>query len=222
MCDEGNNVVCADASVAPDFVPFEAPISCKSYVLDTSLFLGALSFRRGLEAGCGSRVMSGFYCHRVFAASIYVLVFGVSLTTAHDHQQQAAEPISGDTNSENTIVANEIKKKWSAQDVVRDLEHIKQDLAKLIELEGAGAMSQQELAFYYLRMHDFDNNNLLDGHELMAAMHHTKEAHNHDEEGHHSDVDELIRLADSALEGDLNQDGFLSYPEIRTSLDKNA
>lgn len=165
--------------------------------------------------------MLGSYCHRVFAASICVLVFGVSLTTAHDHQQQAAEPISGDTKSENTIVANEIKKKWSAQDVVRDLEHIKQDLAKLIELEGAGAMSQQELAFYYLRMHDFDNNNLLDGHELMAAMHHTKEAHNHDGEGHHSDVDELIRLADSALEGDLNQDGFLSYPEIRTSLDKS-
>ncbi|XP_029827744.2 multiple coagulation factor deficiency protein 2 homolog [Ixodes scapularis] len=165
--------------------------------------------------------MSGSYSHRVFAASICALVFGVSLTTAHDHQQQAAVPISGDTKSENTVVANEMKKKWSAQDVVRDLEHIKQDLAKMIELEGAGAMSQQELAFYYLRMHDFDNNNLLDGHELMAAMHHTNEAHNHDGEGHHTDVDELIRLADSALEGDLNQDGFLSYPEIRSSLDKH-
>uniref|UniRef100_A0A0K8R598 Putative multiple coagulation factor deficiency 2-like protein n=1 Tax=Ixodes ricinus TaxID=34613 RepID=A0A0K8R598_IXORI len=83
-------------------------------------------------------------------ASICVLVFGVSLTTAHDHQQQAAEPIPGDTKSENTEVANEIKrsgvrKMWSG----------------------------------------------------------------------------TWRLTDSTLEGDLNQDGFLSYPEIRTSLDKH-
>uniref|UniRef100_A0A6B0UYS0 Putative multiple coagulation factor deficiency 2-like protein n=1 Tax=Ixodes ricinus TaxID=34613 RepID=A0A6B0UYS0_IXORI len=166
--------------------------------------------------------MSGSYCHRVFAASICVLVFGVSLTTAHDHQQQAAEPIPGDTKSENTEVANEIKKKWSAQDVVRDLEHIKQDLAKLIELEGAGAMSQQELAFYYLRMHDFDNNNLLDGHEIMAAMHHKHEARQGESgtvHAHHT-LDELIEQADSALQDDMNHDGFLSYAEIRAAMNK--
>uniref|UniRef100_V5IBS9 Putative conserved secreted protein n=2 Tax=Ixodes ricinus TaxID=34613 RepID=V5IBS9_IXORI len=153
--------------------------------------------------------MTGFHCHRrALAPSICALLFGMaSLTTAHEHHQYS------DT--------DQLKKKWSAHDVVRDVEHIKEDLAKLIELQKDGDISDEEIAFYYLRMHDFDNNSLLDGHEIMAAMHHTKEAHNHDGEGHHSDVDELIRLTDSALEGDLNQDGFLSYPEIRTSLDKH-
>lgn len=90
----------------------------------------------------------------------------------------------------------------------------------LIELQDSGAMSPQELTFYYFRMHDFDNNNLLDGQELMAAMHHTTTVEQ--SEGHHPSLDELIRLTDSALESDLDHDGYLSYPELRDTMGGKA
>uniref|UniRef100_A0A0K8R3G4 Putative multiple coagulation factor deficiency 2-like protein n=1 Tax=Ixodes ricinus TaxID=34613 RepID=A0A0K8R3G4_IXORI len=154
--------------------------------------------------------MTGFHCHRrALAPSICVLLFGMaSLTMAHEHHQYS------DT--------DQLKKKWSAHDVVRDVEHIKEDLAKLIELQKDGDISDEEIAFYYLRMHDFDNNNLLDGHEIMAAMHHKHEARQ-GESGTvhaHRTLDELIEQADSALEDDTNHDGFLSYAEIRAAMNK--
>lgn len=116
--------------------------------------------------------------------------------------------------------ADALRKKWSAVEVVRDLGHIKKDLAKMIELEGAGALSQDELYFYYFRMHDFDNNNKLDGQEMMAAMFHTS---HHDEDDEHGKVplvipeQDIANYVDSVLLADKNQDGFISYPELRTS-----
>nr|AAY66866.1 multiple coagulation factor deficiency 2-like [Ixodes scapularis] len=153
--------------------------------------------------------MADFHCHHLaLAVSICVLLFGMaSLTAAHEHHHYS-----------NT---DQLKKKWSAHDVVRDVEHIKQDLAKLIVLQKDGDISDEEIAFYYLRMHDFDNNNLLDGHEIMAAMHHKHEARQGESETVHAHtLDELIEQADSALEDDMNHDGFLSYPEIRAAMNK--
>ncbi|CAN7937318.1 unnamed protein product, partial [Ixodes hexagonus] len=171
------------------------------------------SLRRGLEAGSGSRVMSGLCCDRVLAASICVLLVGVTVTvTAHE----ATEPFTGDSISEKKLAAAEIRKTWNAREVVRDLEHIKKDLGKMMLLQETGEMSEQELVFFYFRMHDFDNNNLLDGQELMAAMQHTNEAEHKD--GHHQGLDHLIDLTDSALLSDLDHDGFLSYPEMRDSM----
>nr|AAY66867.1 multiple coagulation factor deficiency 2-like [Ixodes scapularis] len=153
--------------------------------------------------------MADFHCHHLaLAVSICVLLFGMaSLTADHEHHHYS-----------NT---DQLKKKWSAHDVVRDVEHIKQDLAKLIVLQQDGDISDEEIAFYYLRMHDFDNNNLLDGHEIMAAMHHKHEARQGESETVHAHtLDELIEQADSALEDDMNHDGFLSYPEIRAAMNK--
>ncbi|KAH8022513.1 hypothetical protein HPB51_025076 [Rhipicephalus microplus] len=116
--------------------------------------------------------------------------------------------------------AAELRKKWSAVEVARDLGHIRRDVAKMIELGNAGVMSQDELSFYYFRMHDFDNNNLLDGQEMMAAMFHTS---HHDEGGHVDSQPEVIAEADivsyvdSALLADKNHDGYISYPELRAS-----
>uniref|UniRef100_A0A224YID1 Longistatin n=1 Tax=Rhipicephalus zambeziensis TaxID=60191 RepID=A0A224YID1_9ACAR len=116
--------------------------------------------------------------------------------------------------------AAELRKKWSAVQVARDLGHIRKDVAKMIELGNAGVMSQDELSFYYFRMHDFDNNNLLDGQEMMAAMFHTS----HHDEGEHAEGQlevipeaDIASYVDSALLADKNHDGYISYPELRAS-----
>lgn len=134
----------------------------------------------------------------------------VGVVAAQGGDQQQIQPGEADA----------LRKKWSAVEVVRDLGHIKKDLAKMIELEGAGALSQDELYFYYFRMHDFDNNNKLDGQEMMAAMFHTN---HHDEDEVHARAPHVIAeqdiasYVDAVLLADKNQDGFISYPELRTS-----
>ncbi|XP_077538861.1 longistatin-like [Haemaphysalis longicornis] len=112
----------------------------------------------------------------------------------------------------------EIYRKWSAAEVVRDLEHIKRDIAKIRRLQSAGEVTMEEAYFYYFRMHDFDNNNLLDGQEIKVAMMHIM----HHQEDDHEELpvsDEYIaRYVDSALQPDANNDGFISYPELRSVL----
>lgn len=146
---------------------------------------------------------------RLLWALCVAALLGVVAAQAGDQQQM--QPNEADA----------LRKKWSAVEVVRDLGHIKKDLAKMIELEGAGALSQDELYFYYFRMHDFDNNNKLDGQEMMAAMFHTN---HHEEDDEHDGKAPLIipeqdiaSYVDSVLQADKNQDGFISYPELRTS-----
>uniref|UniRef100_G3MQG9 EF-hand domain-containing protein n=2 Tax=Amblyomma TaxID=6942 RepID=G3MQG9_AMBMU len=114
--------------------------------------------------------------------------------------------------------AAELRKKWSAVEVARDLDHIRKDVAKMIELNNAGVLSSEELSFYYFRMHDFDNNNLLDGQEMMSAMFH----HHHDDDEKDERVQvipetDIMNYVDSALQADKNLDGFVSYAELRAS-----
>nr|XP_050026469.1 multiple coagulation factor deficiency protein 2 homolog isoform X1 [Dermacentor andersoni] len=113
-----------------------------------------------------------------------------------------------------SAAAAELHHKWSTADVVRDLEHIKEDVAKIIQLQSTGELSTEEMYFYYFRMHDFDDNNLLDGHELKAAMLHTI-AHRPGAEEHSVPEESIAGYVDAALKSDANQDGFISYPEIR-------
>uniref|UniRef100_A0A023FYL4 Putative multiple coagulation factor deficiency protein 2 n=1 Tax=Amblyomma parvum TaxID=251391 RepID=A0A023FYL4_AMBPA len=113
--------------------------------------------------------------------------------------------------------AAEFRKKWSAVEVARDLDHIRKDVAKMIELNNAGVLSSEELSFYYFRMHDFDNNNLLDGQEMMSAMFH----HHHDEDRNEGvqviPEADIANYVDSALQADKNFDGYISYAELRAS-----
>ncbi|KAK8756944.1 hypothetical protein V5799_000355 [Amblyomma americanum] len=111
----------------------------------------------------------------------------------------------------------ELHNKWSAKEVVRDLEHIKKDVAKIMQLQSTGEMSTEELYFYYFRMHDFDDNNLLDGHEIKAAMLHSF-AHQAGVENRTLPEESIISYVDTALKSDVNQDGYISYPEIRAAV----
>ncbi|XP_054922100.1 multiple coagulation factor deficiency protein 2 homolog isoform X2 [Dermacentor andersoni] len=97
---------------------------------------------------------------------------------------------------------------------MKDCRHIKEDVAKIIQLQSTGELSTEEMYFYYFRMHDFDDNNLLDGHELKAAMLHTI-AHRPGAEEHSVPEESIAGYVDAALKSDANQDGFISYPEIR-------
>ncbi|XP_030370087.1 putative mediator of RNA polymerase II transcription subunit 26 isoform X1 [Scaptodrosophila lebanonensis] len=84
-------------------------------------------------------------------------------------------------------------------------------------------MSEAELQFHYFKMHDSDNNNKLDGCELIKSLIHwheqgSKEQPNgekpHVEEKVFSD-EELIALIDPILQmDDTSRDGYIDYPEF--------
>ncbi|KPM03964.1 mitochondrial inner membrane protease subunit 1 [Sarcoptes scabiei] len=84
-------------------------------------------------------------------------------------------------------------------------------------------MSDDELQFHYFKMHDSDNNNMLDGSELIKSL-----IHWHVEESRHMGKNapphgttkiftdaELEQMIDPILASDdRNNDGFIDYPEF--------
>lgn len=90
-------------------------------------------------------------------------------------------------------------------------------------------MSEQELQFHYFKMHDSDNNNKLDGCELIKSLihwhdtkedgddeHHTEPTTDRGTDSHPQDDETLQSLIDPILDlMDKDQDGFISYAEYR-------
>lgn len=65
-----------------------------------------------------------------------------------------------------------------------------------------------------MRMHDFDDNNLLDGLEMMRAFNHAHEGKEENGQEHvEPPLDTLVQLVDDSMKHDTNQDGFLSFAE---------
>lgn len=56
--------------------------------------------------------------------------------------------------------------------------HVLEELQHQINTKKREEMTDQELQFHYFKLHDFDNNNLLDGLEIIKAL-----THAHDEAG---------------------------------------
>ena len=54
--------------------------------------------------------------------------------------------------------------------------HVLEELQHQINTKKREEMTDQELQFHYFKLHDFDNNNLLDGLEIIKAL-----THAHDE-----------------------------------------
>jgi len=108
----------------------------------------------------------------------------------------------------------ELRKRWGAADIIRDLEHIKNDVQKISKLQDTGEITTNEALFYFLRMHDFDDNKKLDGHELLAAMTHALE--HSSSQG--MDFQEKEAIVDSFFAYDDDHDGQISYPELRKHL----
>ena len=79
--------------------------------------------------------------------------------------------------------------------------------------------SEEATQFHYFKLHDYDNNNKLDGLELYAAITHFSDKHG--EKGGeggspvHLEEAQIERLVDSILEqDDANEDGFVDYYEF--------
>ncbi|CAG7825372.1 unnamed protein product, partial [Allacma fusca] len=55
--------------------------------------------------------------------------------------------------------------------LLHDKEHIKEDLGEWAFQDGK-EMSPEEMEFHYFKTHDFDNNSMLDGLEILQAIQH--------------------------------------------------
>ncbi|CAL1284403.1 unnamed protein product [Larinioides sclopetarius] len=101
-----------------------------------------------------------------------------------------------------------------------DRHHIGQHMEGVVDID---TMAEDELKFLYFKMHDSDNNSMLDGCELIKSL-----LHFHVEEckamgpehAHHGTTkvfghDELSLMIDPILStDDRNLDGFIDYPEF--------
>ncbi|XP_052902269.1 putative cyclin-dependent serine/threonine-protein kinase DDB_G0272797/DDB_G0274007 isoform X2 [Anopheles moucheti] len=113
-----------------------------------------------------------------------------------------------------------------------NLQQEKQHIAEHMEVPiDTSKMSEQELQFHYFKMHDSDNNNKLDGCELIKSLihwHDNKDEHHQDGEkpsegpddlhndGHPYDDATLQSLVDPIMEMmDKDHDGFITYTEYR-------
>ncbi|RWS10875.1 multiple coagulation factor deficiency protein 2-like protein [Dinothrombium tinctorium] len=103
---------------------------------------------------------------------------------------------------------------------IQDKEHMSHHFGGVLSEPDLSKMSEEELQFYYFKMHDNDNNNKLDGSELIKSL-----IHWHVEESKQlgqpkgttklfTDA-ELVQMIDPILEmDDRNGDGYIDYPEF--------
>lgn len=109
-----------------------------------------------------------------------------------------------------------LRSRYSAVQISRDSEHIKRDLSRVLLFAQQGDLDTEETTFYFMRMHDYDENNHLDGLELMQAFDHLLEHSNET-----STETKLVAMVDNLLTVDANNDGLVSFPEWLTYI-RNA
>ncbi|KFM73718.1 Multiple coagulation factor deficiency protein 2-like protein, partial [Stegodyphus mimosarum] len=103
----------------------------------------------------------------------------------------------------------ELKEKWSVEHVIRDIDHIKEDLSEMLNY--TDEIPEHEMLFFMIRMHDFDDNGGLDGIEMRIALAHSME---HSDDFNHS-PEAIERAIEDALKFDDNNDGVVDYAEFR-------
>ncbi|XP_076763358.1 lymphotoxin beta receptor inhibitor isoform X1 [Xylocopa sonorina] len=105
----------------------------------------------------------------------------------------------------------------NAANIAHEKAHIAEHLEVPID---TSKMTEQELQFHYFKMHDADNNNKLDGCELIKSLIHWHKQGNKELGGPNPEEklfndDELITLIDPILSmDDSNNDGYIDYPEF--------
>ncbi|XP_077291775.1 uncharacterized protein LOC143915174 isoform X1 [Arctopsyche grandis] len=102
-----------------------------------------------------------------------------------------------------------------------NIEHEKQHIQEHMDVPiDTSKMSEQELQFHYFKMHDADNNNKLDGCELIKSLIHW---HGEEEKENTPMTDEtLANLVDNILiESDLDSDGYVDWIEYNVMV-RNA
>ncbi|XP_039288525.1 G-box-binding factor isoform X2 [Nilaparvata lugens] len=116
----------------------------------------------------------------------------------------------------------------NAANIHQEKDHLKEHLHAQVD---TSKMTEQELQFHYFKMHDSDNNNKLDGCELIKSLIHWHEQGHKDpatgqtvqpQEKLFKD-EELIQLIDPILSmDDSNSDGYIDYPEFVRAQQKAA
>ncbi|KAK3605502.1 hypothetical protein CHS0354_004053 [Potamilus streckersoni] len=108
------------------------------------------------------------------------------------------------------------------QEEVHDAEHIKEHLKEVVD-KPKEQMTDEELEFHYFKLHDYDNNNKLDGTEITKAITHFHSEEDEKKEGDQSNKEnvkvitdeEITNIVDLVLkEDDLNNDGYIEYVEF--------
>ncbi|XP_076344158.1 multiple coagulation factor deficiency protein 2 homolog isoform X3 [Tachypleus tridentatus] len=110
--------------------------------------------------------------------------------------------------------------------------HIREDIFDMYGIDMDDPMTDKELEIYYFQLHDMDNNNKLDGLEILAAINHMIDdeiddylteipisndipASRSEQEKWNIKFDKDSVFIDKILqEDDLNKDGFLTYSEF--------
>ncbi|XP_055643497.1 multiple coagulation factor deficiency protein 2 homolog [Toxorhynchites rutilus septentrionalis] len=102
-------------------------------------------------------------------------------------------------------------------------DHIQQDLKQLsISEDELARMTDEEKNFYFFKLHDSDNNDHLDGLEILHAATHHSDSHVHKldrEDENNSAENAVIEVIDDFLAyADLDQNGLLTYPEYMKAI----
>ncbi|XP_045541297.1 multiple coagulation factor deficiency protein 2 homolog isoform X3 [Papilio machaon] len=99
--------------------------------------------------------------------------------------------------------------------IAQERDHIKEHMDVPID---TSKMSEQELQFHYFKMHDADNNDKLDGCELIKSLIHWHDDHGKmvESEVKYEDKD-LEEIVNGALkQADHNNDGYIDYFEYKS------
>ncbi|XP_072047682.1 multiple coagulation factor deficiency protein 2 homolog [Amphiura filiformis] len=128
----------------------------------------------------------------------------------NSQQQQGIHQMNQNTQRQH---GNEFRNKQHIQ----DKDHIMEHLETIID-KPESEMSEQELQLHYFKLHDYDNNNKLDGLELIQALthyHHDDDDHEGGDKKKKMTEKEMEELIDPILEEeDENGDGYIDYPEF--------
>ncbi|XP_025103623.1 uncharacterized protein LOC112569825 isoform X2 [Pomacea canaliculata] len=73
--------------------------------------------------------------------------------------------------------AHERGKNFKFQSEIHNADHILDHLQNVIKTKPKEQMTEEELEFHYFKMHDYDNNNKLDGVEIGKALTHFHDEH---------------------------------------------
>ncbi|CAF1110444.1 unnamed protein product, partial [Brachionus calyciflorus] len=137
-------------------------------------------------------------------------VFGAYCHQGH-HQDHQINQQNGQHNNQNSMMENINK------------DHVLEHLDGVIN-KPKDQMTIDEQNFYYFKLHDYDNNNMLDGLELVSAFAHNEE-HNVNDPSNATQQqqqkpprisdEELMKLIDGIMKDeDKNLDGYITYQEF--------
>ncbi|KXJ14043.1 cell growth regulator with EF hand domain protein 1 [Exaiptasia diaphana] len=170
----------------------------------------------------------------------FVLLILLILCAAHENHDETGQDSEDyhakSSNERNHLLAHIADRMDLDGEGLRHIQKHLKDVAgnySSSDVEDIEKGDNQKGMFYFFKLHDYDNNNKLDGLELMSALsdfHHEDTVKDEKEGGEKFLEDEVVKIADELLEKhDLDRDGMIDYAEmmnteinsLMTELDKN-